>query len=64
MWSQKPPEAVLELQSLKIFLEEHAPRPPSYSLVHVSALLAFPPLEEKSCINPCLYGIQLDALTI
>ena len=28
MWSQKPPEAVLEVVKLKIFLGEHASRPP------------------------------------
>ena len=28
IWSQKPPETVSEIETLKIFLGEHAPRPP------------------------------------
>ena len=28
VWSQMPPETVLEVENLKIFLGEHTPRPP------------------------------------
>ena len=28
VWSQKPPETLSEIEKLKIFLGEHAPRPP------------------------------------
>ena len=52
MWSQKPPEAVSEAVNFKIFLGEHAPRPPYFE--YVTPRYNFPPSNKKSCIKPCV----------
>ena len=50
MLSQKPPEAVSDVVNFKIILGEHAPRPPSLSML---PLVTISFADEKSCVKPC-----------
>ena len=48
MWSQKPPEALLDIINFEVFLEEHASRPPGLSML---TLAMISPSDEKSPVN-------------
>ena len=56
IWSQKPPETVLEVVNFKIFQGggggEHAPKPLSLCMLLHTRIP--PPPYKKSCINPCI----------
>ena len=52
MWSQTPSEAVSDVLNFKIFLGEHALRPPSLSMLPLATIS--PLLTENPVQNPAL----------